>query len=878
MKLLLNLSVTVKLLLINILILAVVSGIIFVVRDSFNSIQVSFTKIIEDDVNKAIENAQLGRELNRVFTATNLLINTIYEKDEKHFTKESQDLFDTVNILIEKSSEEQLQTSLRGFLQQLEMLFGHTTEIQKTSQNLQTVDRDLSSELDKLEEVLAEKLIFLAMEGKDTTSVNQINTLIPGFRETLLRITVQIAKVKQEYSAIHSDEDYTKTQDSQKMHSTLFLLLDDLGLRFQTLIAADEEIAERGQNLIDETGKYRDIITTFHTTLEQFQKQVVVVRETQYQVLSIMAGIDVEIRQTTGKIRQHVADVIGQSKNIILALTSIVVAVVILGLGVTRWMTKPLENLSLNATRLADGDIDCDLQDVSTLDEIGTLSRSFKKLILYFKEMASTATELSRGKLDLEIRPRSKNDVFSNRFQQMIAYLKNIGEVAVHVSEGDLRSQIQLQSQDDQLGNAFIHMQKGLITLISGIRSAADYLSSTSTQMLGTSTRNTEALEQIGNAAEVTSSAMREMSSSAEEVRLNIEHLSSSVEETSASISQMIASIKHIAENSRKLSGFAADTSTTVGTIVQSLETAADQAEHSKTLSEGTAQDAVSGQTSVEQMVTRITAISEVTQNISNIILRLESRSKEIDTILDVINEVAEQTSLLSLNASIIAAQAGVHGRGFAVVADEIKELATRVGTSTKEIARIVKTVQKDSSDAAHAIEQGQREVEHGVNVAREAGKALNKIGQSAQNSSGVAAEIAVLVREQTTASSHIAESIRDVTNMINEITRATAEQEKNSAQLLETVENMQSLAAQVLRATQEQQQNTFHVTEFMEEVTNLVDHSTPTVQQLVQSANELASQADILKTQVKRFTIPENPTTLVPLDQKRELPDIPAK
>ena len=188
-----------------------------------------------------------------------------------------------------------------------------------------------------------------------------------------------------------------------------------------------------------------------------------------------------------------------------------------------------------------------------------------------------------------------------------------------------------------------------------------------------------------------------------------------------------------------------------------------------------------------------------------------------------------------------------------------LKELANRVGTSTKEIAKIIKSVQHDSSNAVQALEQGHREVENGVADAYQAGEALKKIGQSAENSSGVAAEIAVLVREQTSASTQVAESLRDVTNMISEITRATQEQDKNSSQLFQVVENMQMLAAQVLRATQEQQRNTLHVTEFMEEVISLVGENTPTVTELAQLANELASQADVLEKQVERFILPEH-------------------
>jgi methyl-accepting chemotaxis protein len=537
----------------------------------------------------------------------------------------------------------------------------------------------------------------------------------------------------------------------------------------------------------------------------------------------------------------------------------VILAVVAVNFLVTRGITRPVAKLVEIAYAIAKGDVSQELH-IRGHDEIGKLAEAFKKLIIYFQEMAHAATEISQGNLETQVHPRSKHDVLGTGFEHMSAYLKDMGTVAEQVSQGDLRSQITLRSPTDQLGTAFMHMQEGLTSLISEIRISSDYIASISTQVLETSSMNSEALKQVGNAAEVTSSAMSEVNATTEEVRMSMEQLTDSVEKNGASISEMITSVNQVAGNLRNLYLFADDTTSTVVQIVNSLEKVAQQAEHSRALSETVSQDAVSGRQSVEEMMASITTISDVTQNISAIILRLEHRSLEIGTILDVINEVAEQTSLLALNASIIAAQAGTHGRGFAVVADEIKELATRVGTSTKEIATIIKAVQNDSSDAAKAIEQGLREVEHGVSVAHQAGEALNKIGHSAKNSSQVAAEMAEAVRQQTEAHMHITESIQNVTNMINEITQATQEQEKNSSQIFMMVEAMQSSATQVLRALQEQQLSTRQVTEFMGNVTSLVEENIQTVQQLAQSANDLATQADDLKHNVKRFVIPDRP------------------
>ena len=541
--------------------------------------------------------------------------------------------------------------------------------------------------------------------------------------------------------------------------------------------------------------------------------------------------------------------------NVVMFAVVVSLAIVTVSILITRGITRPIAQLVDVAHAIAQGDVSQELS-IGGRDEIGRLAEAFRQLISYVQDMARAATEISRGNLDIHVTPRSGNDVLGTGFDRMSAYLRDMGVLAEQVSQGDLRRRIAPRSSGDQLGTAFLHMQTGLTALIADIHSGSDLIASISAQVLGASSTNADALKEVGNAAEVTSSAMNEVNATAEEVRLNMEQLTESVEKNGASVSELIASINQVAGNLRNLSHFADDTTSTVVNIVDSLEEVARQAEHSQELSETVSHDAVSGQQSVEEMTTSVTAISDVTNNIAEIISRLELRSTEIGTILDVIHEVAEQTSLLALNASIIAAQAGVHGRGFAVVADEIKELATRVGTSTKEIAAIVKAVQQDSSDAANAIEHGRREVDRGVTVAHQTGEALQKIGHSAENSSQVAAQMAQSLRQQTEAHAHITDSIRDVTNMINEITTATQEQEKNSSQLFAMIEEMQNLAGHVFRAIQEQQLSTRQVTQFMGNVSALMEENMHTVHQLGQSAGTLATQADTLKQNVKRFAI----------------------
>ncbi len=854
MKLILNRSVTTKLFFVNSIIFLVMGGILFVVNASFENIQTALSKAINEDVNQVMQNERVGRELNRVFSEINTLIRTIYEQ-ETDSTPAHDALRGTLDELAQQERNEELQRSLRNFSSELQLLFDERARARADLQKLDQLDASLKALLDELEGMLQDKIILSRVESQEPQGyLNYLAGLVPELREMLLMFTMQVNKIQQ----VGSENTIESDSSPQKQEAGTHELVQAFEGKLRIFSQSDKEFADNITQFFPLLMQYEERIASFYTIRDTLSRRISSLNALQNSMLGIMRINADRVAQTTENIQANIIKVIGDSKRIILLLSGIIFIVLGLGWVITHVMTRPLLELSTAAKRLADGDLDCRIRHLNSRDEIGKLSEAFNQLLQYFQEMAQIAAEISRGHLDSDVHPRTERDVFGTRFRQMITYLQSIGKTAANIAEGDLRHHNALESDRDQLGNAFLHMQHALIALITEIRAGADHISSMSTQVLGTSTKNSEALTHIGNAANVTSTAMRQMSASAEEVRISTENLQSSVEDTSGSIHEMILSVKHIAENSSKLSSFAANTSQTISTIVNSLQTVSSQAAHSETLAEKTTDDAIAGQRSVEQMRSKMTAISEVTGHISEIIHRLGTRSSEIGTILDVINDVADQTSLLALNASIIAAQAGEHGRGFAVVAQEIKELATRVGTSTKEISKIIAGVQRDSSDAAKVIQRGQQEVEGGVVAAQEAASVLDEIAQSAGNSSQVAAEIAALVRQQTTASALVADSIKDVANMSTEITQATQEQEKNSTQLLNTVENMQDLALQVLRAMQEQQQSTQHVTEFMEDVLTLVDQNIPTVKQLADTADALTIQAHNLNHQVERFILPE--------------------
>src|SRR5439155_829713 len=222
-----------------------------------------------------------------------------------------------------------------------------------------------------------------------------------------------------------------------------------------------------------------------------------------------------------------------------------------------------------------------------------------------------------------------------------------------------------------------------------------------------------------------------QMTATNDEVAENIGELASSVRETVSSIEEMTYSIKEVAKDVDALSLTAEETSSSMNQMDVSIDQVQSNAKATARLSEEVATDAERGAESILKTIGEIYRIKESSQEAVAVISNLGSRIEAIGQILSVIDDVAEQTNLLALNAAILAAQSGEHGKGFAVVADEIKDLAERTGSSTKEIAEVIRSVQEESKNAVAAMDRGVKNVEEGVQLGQDAESALKKIQES---------------------------------------------------------------------------------------------------------------------------------------------------
>jgi methyl-accepting chemotaxis protein len=296
-----------------------------------------------------------------------------------------------------------------------------------------------------------------------------------------------------------------------------------------------------------------------------------------------------------------------------------------------------------------------------------------------------------------------------------------------------------------------------------------------------------------------------ELQASAEEVARSMDYLFQSVEKTSASTTEMNASMNEMSQRTEVLAGigeevlsFVSQMDSTAGELLGSSQSTADIAQQVR-------EDARAGGEAVNRTVEGINVTHELTMSTAQTMDELQRSVGQISQILNVIEEVANRTNLLSLNAAIIAAQAGEHGAGFTVVADEIRELAERTRGSTKEIGNIIKAVQSGSRQAVQKMHEGVARVTDNVALARDAAASLGKIVDSATRSFEMATRISRALGEQSQASRRLHEVTSRMSDHIAEINRATREQARGTQLMAQESERVRDIAAQVKNATEEQ-------------------------------------------------------------------------
>ncbi len=271
--------------------------------------------------------------------------------------------------------------------------------------------------------------------------------------------------------------------------------------------------------------------------------------------------------------------------------------------------------------------------------------------------------------------------------------------------------------------------------------------------------------------------------------------LVSRINETSQEIAQYTANTQGItnqlAEASEHQAQEIAGASAAINEMALSIDQVSSNAEESATVAERSVQIASNGAEVVNRSIDGMDIIREQIQETSKRIKRLGESSQEIGNIVALINDIADQTNILALNAAIQASMAGEAGRGFAVVADEVQRLAERSASATKQIETLVKTIQTDTNEAVISMEQTTSEVVRGANLSKDAGVALDEIQTVSNNLAKLIANISDAAKLQSASASHIATTMNGVQEITSQTTGATFDTARSVSELAGMAESL---------------------------------------------------------------------------------------
>ena len=283
----------------------------------------------------------------------------------------------------------------------------------------------------------------------------------------------------------------------------------------------------------------------------------------------------------------------------------------------------------------------------------------------------------------------------------------------------------------------------------------------------------------------------------AESLSALINEVNNTVEQVASAATQISATSDSLAAASQEQSAQTDDVASAVEEMSRTITENAMGATRTAEVAQKNGELANQGGAVVQQTVQKMKDIAKVVGDSALTIQKLGESSKQIGEIIAVIDDIADQTNLLALNAAIEAARAGEQGRGFAVVADEVRKLAERTTDATKQIANMIRGIQKETDMAVEAMNQGNQEVQKGIDLADRAGQALRDILNSTKEVLEMINQIAAASEEQSATSEEISKNVVSISKVIAESSRRVEDVAHASDDMAKLTERLRNLMMQ---------------------------------------------------------------------------------
>jgi methyl-accepting chemotaxis protein len=451
-------------------------------------------------------------------------------------------------------------------------------------------------------------------------------------------------------------------------------------------------------------------------------------------------------------------------------------------------ITKPINNLTNIMKEFVLGNYDVEINS-SSKDEIGELAEMFKNLKKAQVEKIFAAEQIASGIMH-HVEPASDKDALAISFNKEVETIESLlaeAEKLIKASEeGILNIRGDANKFEGEWGKLIQGMNSILDAVVAPIKESSEVLKIMANgdftiRVKGNYKGDHQLIkDNINTVTESLSNAIRKVSETVLATASAANQISSSVEEMAAGASEQTKQTVDVARAIEQMTK----------TILDNTKNASVAAETAR----GSGEQARKGGAVVEDTIQGMVRIAEVVRKSAETVEALGKSSDAIGEIVQVIEDIADQTNLLALNAAIEAARAGEQGRGFAVVADEVRKLAERTTKATKEIASMIKKIQKDTTDAVDSMKQGKVEVEQGREMANKAGEVLKEIITGAEKVTDVAALVAAASEEQSAAAEEISRNIESISSVTQQSAAGAQQIAKSAEDLSSLTQSLEKL------------------------------------------------------------------------------------
>jgi methyl-accepting chemotaxis protein len=424
------------------------------------------------------------------------------------------------------------------------------------------------------------------------------------------------------------------------------------------------------------------------------------------------------------------------------------------------------------------------------------------------------------------------------------------------MGNGDLTQRVDWHGNDlmGRLGAAIDDFADRIAGIVRNIQRASvtvQNASGESTKLaLQVDNRVKEELSALSQALQYSS----DLSGAAGTVADNAEAVARRVSDISSAVAEMAASIQEMDQNLLNLATVVEQAVANTQEMSASIVQVAGNADRVRSESNVTDQQVREGRNEVLALSKGMGSISDTVADVVTEMQSLDGASRQIGEILGLIEEIADQTNLLALNAAIEAARAGEHGRGFAVVADEVRKLAENSASSTKQIGTLVADIQRRTSAVLERTARANSLVQSNAESARNVTSMIETISTRVTEVAQLVSEISVATMEQARASEELAKASEQMGAMTHEAAATMREQAITSNQILESVSEIENRTAQVARASTEQQGSIQALGTRIQQSTELGSKNSEAIGMMTAQSEQVQTQATGLRDQTAQF------------------------